>query len=68
VECSLDDDQLAIADTTDDGVVSYEACGSITFGPGYQVGASGDVTARAPTVALGEVAIAGRFRVVTTVP
>ena len=67
--CSVGDNDLTISNTTDNGTVAYQACNSIHFGPHYEVGATGNVTAQAPTVSLGnDVSIRGTFTVDTSVP
>ncbi|MFT5139820.1 MAG: hypothetical protein ACI9H8_000955 [Lysobacterales bacterium] len=65
--CGADD--LTFSNVTHNDSQDHEACESITYGPNYVVGASGNVTATAPSVTLGPgTTISGVFTVITPAP
>jgi hypothetical protein len=54
---------------THNTTVSHEACASVSYGPSYLVGASGNVTVTAPSIRLGAgTTIRGRFSANVGVP
>ena len=67
--CLVGDDDLTFSNVTHNDTRSHEACTSITYGPDYVVGASGDVTATAPLITLGPgTTINGTFAAFSSVP
>ena len=67
--CSVGDDDLTFSNVTHNDTQIHEACTSITYGPDYVVGASGDVTAIAPQITLGPgTRISGTFSASGFVP
>ena len=67
--CTVGDDTLTFSSTTHNDTQSHEACTSITYGPGYTIGASGEVTATAPTIILGPgTTINGTFTAISLTP
>jgi hypothetical protein len=67
--CSVGDDQLTFSNVTHNNTQNHQACISITYGPGYAVGANGNVTATAPSITLGPgTTISGVFTAISSVP
>jgi len=67
--CSAGSDDLTFSNVNHSNTQNHEACVSITYGPNYQVGASGDVTATAPMITLGPgTTINGTFTAYSSVP
>ena len=67
--CSVGDTDLVISSATHNDKRYHQACNSITYGPSYTIGASGDVTAIAQTITLGPgTSISGKFRAILAVP
>lgn len=67
--CSVGDADLVVSGVNVNDNQSDEACNSITYGPGYTLGAGGVVTATAPTIILGPgTSINGTFRAINAVP
>jgi len=67
--CSAGDDDLVFSNVTHSDVQIHEACISVTYGPNYLVGPSGDVTVTAPFIVLGpETTIDGVFSAIAAVP
>jgi len=67
--CSVGDNDLTFSNVTHNDTQSHEACVSITYGPDYVVGPSGDVTATAPLITLGPgTTINGTFTAYSSVP
>ncbi|MFW6012124.1 MAG: InlB B-repeat-containing protein [bacterium] len=68
-ECTVQDDDLVLTDQTVSNTVTEEACNSITAGPAYAVGASGDVIFHAPTIVLRDgFTVEGTFTAVSGIP
>jgi hypothetical protein len=68
-ECHAADDHLVLTGQTVETTVTEEACLSITAGPDYIVGASGDVHFKAPSVVLRNgFEVRGSFTVTIGVP
>jgi len=69
VVCSVPDNDLILTNKTVNKTVTESACNSITAGPSYTVGSSGDVTFRSPTIILRSgFSVSGRFVVVNEIP
>ncbi len=69
VSCSAGADFVTVTHLTDSGSANYSACVSIDFGPGYEITASGVVTATAPLIRLlNDVSISGTFTADSSVP
>ncbi len=67
--CSVGDIDLTFAGVTHNNTQNHQACNSITYGPSYTVGASGVVTATAPSVILGNgTTVIGQFTADSSVP
>lgn len=68
-ECTVGDQDLVLTDQTVNTTVTEEACNSITAGPSYTVGSSGDVTFHAPSIVLNDgFSVAGTFTAVSGIP
>ena len=67
--CSAGSDDLTFSNVTHSNTQNHEACLSITYGPNYQVGPSGNVTATAPLITLDPgTTINGTFTAYSSVP
>ena len=67
--CSVGDNDLAFDNLTHNGVENHQACSSITYGPNYEVGATGIVTATAPSIVIeNDSTFDGTFTAVSDVP
>jgi len=69
VDCSAGDDDLVFSNVTHTDIQIHVACNSVTYGPNYVVGASGDVTVTAPSITLGPgTTINGIFSAIAAIP
>jgi hypothetical protein len=67
--CTVGEDQLVLTNETVNTTATEQACLSITAGPAYTVGPSGDVTFEAPTIILRDgFAVQGRFVAIGGIP
>lgn len=69
VACSVGDTDLILINKTVNNTVTESACASITAGPSYTVGASGNVTFHSPTIILRNgFSVGGRFVAISGIP
>ena len=67
--CSAGNDTLAFPAIVHNTTLSHEACVRIIYGPTYEIGAGGDVTATAPEILLdNDTTITGNLTVINAVP
>lgn len=68
-ECTVADEDLVLENDTVNNTVTEQACNSITAGPSYTVGSSGDVTFEAPSIVLRDgFSVEGTFTAVSIIP